>query len=42
MDSYLGIFFEDIVFKLTGFDDKLQAYASSTEVTPHLAFHTSI
>lgn len=27
-----------MISQLTGFDDKFQAYASSVEVTPHLAF----
>lgn len=33
--------FEDIVYKLTGFEDKLQAYQSVPEVTPHQAFYTN-
>uniref|UniRef100_A0A1J3GWB8 Retrovirus-related Pol polyprotein from transposon TNT 1-94 n=1 Tax=Noccaea caerulescens TaxID=107243 RepID=A0A1J3GWB8_NOCCA len=40
MDKFPSPCFEDVVFKLTGFDDKLQTYDKSTEVTPHMAFHT--
>ena len=35
MDTYPGQCFEDIVHKLTGFEDKLQSYESAAEVSPH-------
>lgn len=40
IDSYPGICFKDVVFKLIGFDDKLQAYEGATEVSPHQPFYT--
>ena len=41
MDSLPDMTFEDVVFKLINFDDKLQSenQASADVVTPHLAFH---
>ena len=38
--SYPGLTLDDVVYKLTCFDDKLQGYEVSTEVTPHQAFYT--
>lgn len=35
MDTYPGPCFEDIVHKLTSFEDKLQSYESAAEVSPH-------
>ena len=32
---------DDIVHKLTGFDDKLQAYESPTEVSAHQAYYVN-
>ena len=39
MDSVPDMRFEDAVFKLVNFDDKLQVYSQSSEVNPHAAFH---
>ncbi|KAL0711963.1 hypothetical protein Bca4012_018941 [Brassica carinata] len=39
MDSVPELTFEDDVFKLVTFDDKLQTY-SQPETNPHMAFHT--
>lgn len=39
MDSSTEMSFEDAVFKLINFDDKLQIHTESQEVNPHLAFH---
>lgn len=41
MESYPALCFEDVVFKLIGFDEKLQAYEVPTEITPHQAFYTN-
>ncbi|CAF1744189.1 unnamed protein product, partial [Brassica napus] len=40
MDSVPQMSFEDAVFKLVVFDDKLQKFNQAPEVNPHLAFHT--
>ncbi|CAN7132816.1 unnamed protein product [Brassica rapa subsp. narinosa] len=40
MDSIPEMSFDDAVFKLVNFEDKLQVYAQAPEVTPHLAFNT--
>lgn len=40
LDVYPGPCFDDVVYKLTVFDDKLSKYAANSEVTPHLAFYT--
>lgn len=40
MDSVQPMSFEDVVFKLTNFEDKLQVYNQAAEVSPHMAFHT--
>lgn len=39
MDSNSEMSFEDAVFKLINFDDKLQTNNESHDVNPHLAFH---
>jgi hypothetical protein len=39
MDTY-PMSFEDVVFKLINFDDKLQKYAEVPNVSPHLAYAT--
>lgn len=41
MDSQSVPCYEDVVFKLTNFDDKLQKYESVTEVNPHQAFYSA-
>ena len=41
MDTAQAPTFEDIVHRLTAFDDRLQSYSVDTGVTPHLAFHTT-
>lgn len=41
MDGFTPPCFEDVVYKLTGFEDKLQSYQSPAEVTPHQAFYTN-
>ena len=41
MDSYPAPCFEDIVYKLTGFEDKLQSYQPTVDVSPHQAFYTN-
>lgn len=40
MDSVPEMSFEDAVFKLINFDDKLQIHTQPPEVLPHLAFNT--
>lgn len=40
MDSTPDMRFEDAVFKLVNFDDKLQVHNQAPETTPHLAFHS--
>ena len=40
MDANPDIRFEDAVFKLVNFADKLKVYNDSAAPTPHLAFHT--
>jgi len=40
LDVYPGPCFDDVVYKLTTFDDKLSTYTANSEVTPHLAFYT--
>lgn len=32
---------DDVMAKLISFDDKLQTYATSSDVTPHQAFYTN-
>lgn len=39
MDSVPDMHFEDDVFKLVNFDDKLKVFSQQTYVNPHLAFH---
>ncbi|KAG7539479.1 Ribonuclease H-like superfamily [Arabidopsis suecica] len=34
--------FDDVLYKLTNFDDKLKKYETPTEVNPHQAFYTAI
>lgn len=41
MDSYPAPCFEDIVYKLTGFEEKLQSYQPAPDVSPHQAFYTN-
>ncbi|XP_020876966.1 uncharacterized protein LOC110227326 [Arabidopsis lyrata subsp. lyrata] len=38
MDTFPTQSFEDVGYRLTNFDDKLQGYNSAASVTPHLAF----
>ena len=40
MDSVPEMTFEDAVFKLVNFDDKLKIYNQQNEVNPHLAFYS--
>lgn len=40
MDTPPGPCFEDVMYKLIGFEDKLQKYESPPEVTQHQAFYT--
>lgn len=40
MDSDPPPSLDDVMSKLVSFDDKLQTYAASSEVTPHQAFYT--
>lgn len=40
LDSDLGLTLDDVEIKLTNFDEKLQAYATNTSVSPHQAFAT--
>lgn len=40
MDSVPEMSYEDAVFKLINFDDKLQVYTQPPEVSPHFAFNT--
>ena len=40
-DNYPAPCFEDIVYKLTGFEDKQQSYQPPVDVTPHQAFYTN-
>ncbi|KAG7568373.1 Reverse transcriptase RNA-dependent DNA polymerase [Arabidopsis thaliana x Arabidopsis arenosa] len=41
MDLFPGPCLEDVFFKLTGFEDKLQKYEALPEVSPHQAFYTN-
>ena len=41
MDTPPGPCLEDVVHKLTGFDDKLQSYEQVPEVTPHQAYYVN-
>ena len=41
MDTPPGPSFEDVTFKLIGFDDKLKKYETVPEATPHQAFYTN-
>ncbi|XP_010480865.1 PREDICTED: uncharacterized protein LOC104759657 [Camelina sativa] len=38
MDSVPGHYYEDVVFKVTAFNENLKTYSSASVVTPHLAF----
>ena len=40
MDYVPELTYEDAVYKLVNFDDKLQAYNQPPETNPHMAFHT--
>ena len=40
MDNLHGLIFDDVMFKLTGFDDKLQKYETAPEATSHQAYYT--
>ncbi|XP_010495533.1 PREDICTED: uncharacterized protein LOC104772640 [Camelina sativa] len=40
MDSVPGPCYEDVVFKVISFDDKLKTYNTAHVVSPHLAFQT--
>lgn len=40
MDKVLGPCLEDVVYKLTNFEDKLQAYQVSSKSNPHQVFYT--
>lgn len=42
MDSVAEMSFEDAVFKLIGFDDKLQVYNQKNAVNPQLTFHAGL
>ena len=41
MDSLPAPSLDDVMAKLISFDDKLQNYATSSDVTPHQAFYTN-
>ena len=41
MDNLPGPSVDDVMFKLTGFDDKLQKYEIAPEVTQHQAYYTN-
>lgn len=41
MDAHPSPTFEDIIPRLTGYDNRLQTYSTGSDVTPHLAFLTS-
>lgn len=41
MDSPSSPSFDDVLYKLTNFDDKLQKYSTPTDVNPHQAFYTA-
>lgn len=38
MDAYPAPIYEDVVPRLTAFDDRLQSYTEGSTVTPHMAF----
>ncbi|KAG7593481.1 Reverse transcriptase RNA-dependent DNA polymerase [Arabidopsis thaliana x Arabidopsis arenosa] len=42
MDLPTSPSFEDVLYKLTNFDDKLQKYETPPEVNPHQAFYTAM
>lgn len=41
MDSIPAPTLDDVMSKLVSFEDKLQAYSTSAEITPHQAFYTN-
>lgn len=41
MDTLPGPSFDDVAFKLTGFEDKLQKYETAPETTPDQAYYTN-
>lgn len=41
MDAFPGPNFDDVVFKLIGFNEKLSAYETSTDVALHQAFYSN-
>ena len=41
MGSFLTPTFEEIVPRLTSYDDRLQSYTNESSVTPHLAFYSN-
>ncbi|CAL9243538.1 unnamed protein product [Arabidopsis halleri] len=41
MDLPTSPSFDDVLYKLTNFDDKLQKYETPTDVNPHQAFYTA-
>ncbi|XP_019097475.1 PREDICTED: uncharacterized protein LOC109131236 [Camelina sativa] len=41
METYPGPCFDDVVFKLTNFEDKIKAYEAATAVTLHQTFYTN-
>lgn len=40
MDALPAPSLDDVMSKLISFDDKLQTYAASSDITPHQAFYT--
>ncbi|XP_019085494.1 PREDICTED: uncharacterized protein LOC109126415 [Camelina sativa] len=32
--------YENVISRLTGYEDRLQSYSNSSDISPHLAFHT--
>lgn len=41
MDSTPGPCFDDVAYKLTGFDDKVRAYEATVEPSPHQAYYVN-
>ena len=41
IDTLPGPSLDDVMFKLTGFEDKLQKYETAPEATQHQAFYTN-
>ncbi|XP_010495343.1 PREDICTED: uncharacterized protein LOC104772425 [Camelina sativa] len=41
MDRSPAPTYDNVISRLTGYDDRIQGYSASADISPHLAFHTS-